>query len=147
MKKFFLISLAALTFLSACNQKDKKSTKQKVGNPVDNVKLDSKIMTPEALWSFGRVSGIKLSPDKSQILFNVAFYDVEKNKSNRELFVMPVEGGEATNITNSKNSEFNARWRPDGEKIGYLTSSDGSVQLWEMKPNGTDKKKISDIED
>ena len=145
MKKFFLISLAALAFLSACNQKDNKSTKQKDGNPVDNIELDSKIMTPEALWSFGRVSGIKLSPDKSQILFSAAFYDVEKNKSNRELFVMPVEGGEATNITNSKNSEFNARWRPDGKKIGYLTSGDGSVQLWEMKPNGNGKKKISDI--
>ena len=146
MKKIFLISLAVLTFFSACNQQDNKSTKQKAGNPAENVELDSKIMTPEALWSFGRVSGIKLSPDKSTILFSVAFYDVEKNKSNREIFIMPVEGGEATNITNSKNSEFNARWRPDGEKIGYLTSNDGSVQLWEMKPNGTGKKKISNIE-
>jgi dipeptidyl aminopeptidase/acylaminoacyl peptidase len=146
MKKVFLISLAALTFFSACNQKDKKTSKQQTGNPVEKVQLKSKTMTPEALWSFGRVSGVKLSPDKTQMLFSVAFYDVEENSSNREIFVMPVDGGEATNITNTKNSEFNARWRPDGEKIGFLTSKGGSTQLWEMDPNGENKTKVSDIE-
>jgi Tol biopolymer transport system component len=130
MKKIFLTSLAALVFFSACNQKNKRDSKKQVGNPVDKVELKSETMTPEALWSFGRVSGVKLSPDNSKMLFSVAFYNVEENSGNREIFVMPVDGGEATNITNTENSEFNARWRPDGEKIGFLTSKNGSTQLW-----------------
>ncbi len=146
MKKIFLISLAALTLFSACNQKDKKKSNQQIGNPVEKVKLKSETMTPEALWSFGRVSGVKLSPDKSKMLFSVAFYDVEENSGNREIFVMPVDDGEATNITKTENSEFNVRWRPDGKKIGFLTTKNGSTQLWEMDPNGENKTKISNIE-
>ena len=61
-------------------------------------------MTPEALWSFGRVSGVRISPDDRQILFSSSFYDVEGNTGNSELFVMPVDGGEAVNITNTGGS-------------------------------------------
>jgi len=146
MKKSLLIGLVTLTIFSGCSQKNNKSTKQKAGNPVDNVQLDSEIMTPEALWSFGRVSGVNVSPDKTHILFGTSFYDVKGNSGNRDLFVMPLKGGEAQNITNTPGSEFNARWRPDGKKIGYLSAQSGSTQLWEMNPDGSDKTQISSVE-
>ena len=37
-------------------------------------------------------------------------------------------------------------WRPDGKKIGYISSASGSPQIWEMNPDGSGKKKISEIE-
>ncbi len=147
-KQFFLLFILSVFLIAACGKKNGEQTKtaQKTGNPVDNVKLDSEIMTPEALWSFGRVSGVNVSPDNKQILFGVSFYDVVENGSNRDLFMMPAEGGEAVNITNTEVSEFNARWRPDGKKIGFLSAESGTVQLWEMNPDGTGKKQISEIE-
>jgi len=144
-KSPLLLLLTALVWLSACTEKDSAEQDQ-IGNPVDQVELSSQIMTPEALWSFGRVSGVRISPDDRQILFSSSFYDVEGNTGNAELFVMPVDGGEAANITNTGASEFNARWRPDGKKIGYLSARSGSTQLWEMNPDGTGKTQISEIE-
>ena len=140
----FPIVLSIIIGLSACSG-ESGDTSQQIGNPVEQVKLESSTMTPEALWSFGRIGGVRLSPDNQQILFSSSFYSVEKNKGNGELFVMPLEGGDATNITNTPGSEFNARWRPDGEKIGFLSAASGSTQLWEMNPDGSGKKRISDI--
>ncbi|MBS3807479.1 MAG: S9 family peptidase [Bacteroidales bacterium] len=146
MNKFLLpLLLSALVWLSACSEKDTREQAQ-IGNPVDQVELSSQIMTPEALWSFGRISGVRVSPDDKQILFSSSFYDVEGNSGNGELFIMPVDGGEAVNITNTEGSEYNARWRPDGEKIGYLSGQSGSTQLWEMNPDGSGKSQISGIE-
>jgi len=142
---FFPIVLSIILGLSGCSG-ESADTEGQIANPVDQVTLESAAMTPEALWSFGRIGGVQVSPANKQILFSSTFYEVEKNKGNGELFIMPLEGGEATNITNTPGTEFNARWRPDGEKIGFLSAASGSTQLWEMNPDGTGKKRISDIE-
>ena len=54
--------------------------------------LSSDIMTPEVLWSFGRLGDVQVSPDGQKILYGVSYYSVEQNKSNRELFLMNADG-------------------------------------------------------
>jgi dipeptidyl aminopeptidase/acylaminoacyl peptidase len=105
-----------------------------------------KKMVPETLWEFGRVSDTQVSPDGSDVLFGITRYDVEGNRGNRDLFVMPVTGGTPRNITNSAGSESNARWRPDGRKIGFISSRGGSAQLWEMNPDGSGAVQVSQVE-
>ena len=104
------------------------------------------IYTPELLWKLGRVSEAVLSPDGKQILFGITYYDVEQNKGNRDLYVMPSAGGTYKRLTNTEVSEQNAIWRPDGKKIGYLAPVNGAMQIWEMNPDGTDAKPISSVE-
>lgn len=111
-----------------------------------NLKLDGDRMTPEALWAFGRVSGIEVSPDGNTVLYGVSYYSVEQNKGNRDLYTININGENNNQITKSAKSEFNAIWRPDGLKIGFLSSESGSVQLWEMNPDGSNKVKISDFD-
>lgn len=102
-------------------------------------------ITPEFLWSLGRISEIKVSPDGSLVLFGITNYNIAENKGNRDLFVIPVTGGEPKRLTESQGSEYNAIWRPDGKKIGYISSEGGSSQIWEMNPDGSDKIQISNI--
>ncbi|PLX03211.1 MAG: peptidase S9 [Marinilabiliales bacterium] len=111
-----------------------------------DINLDNDLMTPEALWAFGRVSGVEVSPDGNTILYGVSYYSIEQNKGNRDLYTMNTDGTNNTQITKSPKSEFNAVWRPDGLKIGFLTSESGSVQLWEMNPDGSNRVQISNIE-
>lgn len=111
-----------------------------------DVKIDNGLMTPEALWAFGRVSGVEVSPDGNTILYGVSYYSIEQNKGNRDLYTMNIDGSENTQITKTPKSEFNAVWRPDGQKIGFLSAESGSVQIWEMNPDGTDRTQISNIE-
>lgn len=101
----------------------------------------SRLMTPETLWEFRRISDVQVSPDGKWVLFSVTDFDVEKDKGSRDLFKVPVEGGEPVNLTKSQEGESNGVWRPDGLKIGFMRAG----QIWEMNPDGTNPVKISDI--
>lgn len=108
--------------------------------------LQSGRMTPEVLWSFGRVGSPVVSPDGQHVLYTVTYPSIEENKSYRDIYTLAVGGGDAQNLTRSAENEFNAVWRPDGKKIGYLSSASGSVQLWEMNPDGSGKKQVTNID-
>ncbi|MCD8029847.1 MAG: S9 family peptidase [Bacteroides sp.] len=103
-------------------------------------------MTPEALWAFGRIGGVAVSPDSKQILYSVAYYSIPENRSNRELFVMNADGSNNRQITRTPYSVNEATWYKGGSKIAYLSNESGSSQLWEMNPDGTGKKRLSDYE-
>ena len=36
-----------------------------------NIKLTSRMMTPEALWAMGRIGGVEASPDGSRVIYQV----------------------------------------------------------------------------
>ncbi len=142
MKKLSLVLIVAVIW--GCVQ---KGNVKKADNFVpETPSLSSDIMTPEVLWSFGRLGGAQVSPNNKAVLYTVTYYNIQENRSYRDIYTIPVEGGEAANLTNSATNESNALWRPDGKKIGYLSPASGSTQLWEMNPDGSGAKQISDVE-
>lgn len=146
MKKFSIFLLLSTILFSACeqNQEARKIKEKIIGKP--ELSLTSDRMTPEVLWAFGRVSGQEVSPDGKTVLYGVSYYSIEQNKGNRELYTVDLDGENLKQITHSAKSEFNAVWRPDGKKIGFLTAESGSVQFWEMNPDGSKRTQISRIE-
>jgi dipeptidyl aminopeptidase/acylaminoacyl peptidase len=141
MKFFALFLLSAIVACTSPNS----SVQQK--NYLPTVpELESEILTPEVLWSFGRVGSPQVSPDGKTVLYTVTYYNIEENKAFRDIYTVSVSGGASSNLTESATNEFNAVWRPDGKKIGYLSASSGSVQLWEMNPDGSGKQRISSVE-
>ena len=143
MKKIALFIFIAMTIVSCTQNESGQVAKNYVP---ETPKLNSDVMTPEVLWSFGRLGGATVSPDGSTVLYTVTYYNIEENKSYRDIYTIPVAGGEAKNLTNTASNEYNVVWRPDGKKIGYLSSASGSVQLWEMNPDGSDMHQVSEIE-
>ncbi|MBU2554864.1 MAG: S9 family peptidase [Bacteroidetes bacterium] len=142
MKKFRMLPLAILLALNlGIHAQNEKAI---IGK--QDLKLTSDLMTPEVLWAFGRVSDPQASPDGKSVMYGVSYYSIEQNKGNRDLYLFDLETNKVNQITQTAKSEFNALWRPDGKKIGYLSSESGSVQLWEMNPDGSEKIRISDIE-
>lgn len=131
--------------LSSCDtDKATKDDASIIGK--SSIKIEDGVMTPEVLYSFGRVSGIELSPDKSKILYGVTYVSVEQNKTNRELFTMNVDGSDKKQITHTSSSENNAIWIKNGAKIAFLSSESGTPQIWEMNADGSERHQISDIE-
>ena len=109
---------------------------------ITTVNAQSKTYTPELLWQLGRLNHLCVSPDKQKLLFSISYYDVNANKGNTDLYILPVKGGNMTKITETPLSEHSPCWRPDGKKIGYIYED----QMWEMNPDGSDKKQLSHIE-
>lgn len=99
-------------------------------------------LTAEMLWNLGRVSEPRVSPDGKMVLYSVKTYSLETNKSENHIYVLPVTGGTPVLISSPKN-DHTARWRPDGKKLFFLGKAEDKTQLFEMNPDGTDRKQIS----
>ena len=112
-----------------------------------NDKIESGLMTPEILQSFGRLSDVQISPDLKKILYGVSYTDVKENKGNRELFVMDINGKNNRQITSTAFSEYSAVWYNNGKQIMYLSRQSGSGQIWIMEADGSNPRKVSDYKD
>jgi dipeptidyl aminopeptidase/acylaminoacyl peptidase len=147
MRTTILISFVALfAMIAGCDDSFRQAGRDEAIIAASVPDLASDLQTPEVLWAYGRLSDVQVSPSADKILFGVTWYSIEQNKGNRELFLMNADGSGLQQLTYSPKSEFNALWRPDGKKIGFLSSASGSVQLWEINPDGSGLQKISDIE-
>lgn len=127
--------MVAAISLSGCGDNKKSNT---IGR--NELSIPDGVLTPDILNSMGRVGDPQVSPDGKTVLYGVSFPNIEKNKSNRELFTVNIDGSNNTQITHSDKSESNARWVKGGKKIAFLKDR----QLWEMNPDGSQMVKISD---
>ena len=118
MKKI-LLTVASLALVCACS-KQKANDEFVVEKP--QVKVEDGRFTPEVMWSLGVMSEYAVSPDGKQVLYTVRYTDMEQNKNNAELYVMPVEGGEAQRLTTTAQSEFNPVWM-DESTVMYCRGS------------------------
>lgn len=104
------------------------------------------IFSIDALEALGRVTDPKVSPDGSKVLFGISYESVEQNKSNNELYVIDIKGGEPQRLTRTADSENSAVWIDNGNKIAYLASDGESTQLYIMSADGKGKTKVSNVE-
>ena len=103
--------------------------------------------TPELLNSLGRVSDAQVSPDAKKVLYGVSTPNIENNNSNRELWVMDIDGKNAVQITHTAKSETNAVWMDGGKKIAFAyPNADGVNQMWVMDADGSNRKCVSNLE-
>ncbi len=111
-----------------------------------NIKLESDLMTPEALWAMGRIGGAEASPDGKTIVYQVGYYSVKENKSRQVIYTISRDGKTQKKLTPAGKSQSDATWIANGKRIAFL--QDG--QIWSMAADGSDCKQLtnssSDIE-
>ena len=118
MKTKYLAVAAAVLALAACNNSEMKPDKAYIGP--SSLQVEGGHMTPELLLSLGRLNDPQLSPDGKTILYGVSYTSIAENRSVRNLFVMPSDGGEPTQLTMDGKSIASARWSKDGSAIYFL---------------------------
>ena len=141
--------MATSLLLGACNPATDVNVKETGDKNLigkSDIRIKDCRMTPEALWAMGRIGGMNVSPDGKRVVYTVAYYSVPENKSNREVFVMNADGSDNKQITKTGFAENEAVWIKGGSKIAFLCNESGSSQLWEMNPDGTDRKRLSDYD-
>lgn len=136
LKPTIMASLMALTLSTACNKADSDG---KIIEKSD-VKIENGQFTPEVLEALGRVSEPQVSPDGKKVLYGVSYESVEQDKSNRELWVMDIDGKNAEQITKTASSEQNAVWIDGGKKIAFLYKDGDNTQLWTMDADGSSRE-------
>lgn len=111
----------------------------------NNNNLPTDRLTPELLWSMGRIGSTVLSPDKTNILYTVTTYNISENRGYSAIYILNSETKETKKLTvNTSKSESDANFIENGRKIVFLCADDnGTSQLWIMNTDGSNRKCIS----
>ena len=118
MNTKFFAAVAATLAIVACSSNEMKPQEGYIGP--SQLEITDGHMTPEVLLALGRLGDPQLSPDGKTILYGVSYTDIAANRSVRNLFTIPVEGGEPTQLTMDGKSIASARWSNDGNAIFFL---------------------------
>ncbi len=148
MKKTDLMTMTAAMMFAASGYVN-ADTPANTDKPVigkQEIRIKNKKLTPEALWAMGRIGSSSISPDGKQIAYTVSYYSVKENKSHTVIYVMNANGTNNLLLTHTADSEVEPTWIKGGSKIAFLTAASGSMQIWEMNPDGSERKQLSSYE-
>lgn len=93
----------------------------------------SKVLTPELIMTIAQVADAQISPDGSQVVYQVSRPRTESDPpgaANAELWIVPAAGGEPRRLTEGNNDRF-PRWSPDGTMLAVLSreATSGLTQI------------------
>ncbi len=103
-----------------------------------NIRVDNRLMTPEALWAMGRIGSHQASPDGKRIVYQVGYYSVKQNKSHQVLYVMNSDGTGQQLLTKSAKNETDALWL-DNETLAFISGG----EIWAMNADGSNRRQLS----
>ena len=132
MKKLFTLAVIAFTMLGST----KAQETEVIGK--SNIKLNSRMMTPEAMWAMGRIGATEASPNGDEVVYQVGYYSVKQNKSHQVICIMDADGANNKQLTTSSKSETNPTWL-DAETIAFISGG----EIWTMKADGSNRRQVS----
>lgn len=147
MKRHSIIMAAmfmAGAAVTSCSEGSDKATAPIIGKK--QMTIENRRLTPEALWAMGRIGAVSVSPDAQSVVYGVSYYSVEQNKSHHTLHIMNADGSNQRLLTTTAANETSATWIKGGTKIAFLSNEGGSNQVWEMNPDGSGRKQLSNEE-
>src|SRR5438093_520309 len=97
-------------------------------------------MTLDDLFAFKRVADPQISPDGSQVVYEVTeITDVAANKKHTHLWIAAIDGKtQPRPLTSSGKADKHPRWSPDSLQVLFESNRDGKSQLWllDLKTGG-----------
>lgn len=142
--RIVILMAVAVLMITACKRRPEQD-KNVIDKP--NIEIKDGKLSPEALWSFGRIGEVSVSPDGKKVLYTLTYYSISENKGNAEIYTMNIDGSDVQRLTTTASSEWNVIWNPKGDKIGFIYADENGVNIYEMNPDGTGRKTISDLKE
>jgi dipeptidyl aminopeptidase/acylaminoacyl peptidase len=109
--------------------------------------LALKAMTVDDLWTIERVGAPVVSPDGKLAAFSVSVPNVEKNNSNSDLWLVPVDGSRAPRrLTWNDGADGSPAFSPDGRRIAFVSKrGDGPAQLYALSLDGGEAERLTEL--
>lgn len=123
------LCLHACSAIGATTQ-DNDDKEWDVNDPYDNISMEEIEYTiDEGTWM-----NLDVSPDGEEIVFDLL----------GNIYIMPVEGGEATPLREYHAYEVQPRFSPDGEKISFTSDKGGGDNIWVMDRDGSNARQVTE---
>ena len=78
-----------------------------------------------------------ISPDGRRLLVS------SDRSGNRDIWVLPAEGGAMSQLTTNPTGDGRARWSPDGREIAFRSRRSGNLDLWVMPAEGGPARQLT----
>lgn len=72
----------------------------------------------------------QISPDGTQVVYLRNFYDIQTDRRRANLWIAAVDGTKNRPLSSGNHMDANPRWSPDGTRLLYTSTVDGSSQLY-----------------
>ncbi len=102
---------------------------EEAGAPASSM-APSDLFQPLDVFQLEWASDPRISPDGRQIVFVREGYDVMKDGTRSDLWIMNADGSGMRALASGEKSYGSPRWAPDGSKLIYVSNQGGSSQVW-----------------
>jgi dipeptidyl aminopeptidase/acylaminoacyl peptidase len=102
-------------------------------------------MTAEDLWKVKRVGPPSVSPDGQRCVIDVTTWDIDKDDSSSNLWLLSTDGKTQKQLTNTAGKNGGPRWAPDGKSIAFTSqrAGDDGPQIYVISPTGGEARRVS----
>lgn len=103
--------------------------------------------TAAAMWRLKRLADPAISPDGRLAVVPVTAYDMDKNRGDADLWLVPTKSGKARQLTSGPSSDAAPAWSPDGELIAFVSKrgEDKESQIYVIPVNGGEARRVTNV--
>jgi len=101
--------------------------------------------TIEDLYRVKNLSNLDISPDGKTITFALTTSDLARAKRSSHIWAMDVDGRNPRMLTSGETSEYSPAVSPDGKQILFISSKEGSANLYLISASGGEWRKLTNI--
>jgi acylaminoacyl-peptidase len=93
-------------------------------------KLPSSRFHPIDLFDLEIATDPQISPDGARVVFVRNFNDIMKDRKRSNLWIVNHDGSDLRPLTTGNENDNSPRWSPDGQRLLYASTSDGTAQIY-----------------
>jgi len=108
---------------------------------------DSRQLTAEKMWGLKRLGNPTITPDGKLAVVPVTTYDIKENKGLTDLWLVPVAGGKARQLTSDKASDTQPTVSPDGKWVAFVSKrgDDKESQVYVIAVDGGEARRVTNV--
>jgi len=128
MKKFFITPILVFLFLQLSYSESLRK------------------LTVDDFFSIPQLSSPQVSPDGKWIAYEAKQFDVKKNSTNPDIWMISSSGGSAIQLTTDPGKDSSPKWRPRKNSITFLSKRDNdTAQVFELTLPGGEPHKLTEV--
>jgi len=102
-------------------------------------------MTFDDLAAVQRVAEPQISPDGRAIVYSVGITEMDSNRVAHNIWIVSTTPGSQPRELTQTGHDTRPQWSPDGKSVAFLSSRDGTPQIYVIPAQGGNAKKITSL--
>jgi dipeptidyl aminopeptidase/acylaminoacyl peptidase len=108
---------------------------------------DKKPLTIEDYITTPVVNDPQLSPDGELVAYTISTPSLEENRSPSAVWVTDINTGIGWQPSPAQGNDRAPRWSPDSRTLAFISTRDGTTQIWRVPIRGGDAVKVTSTKD